>query len=82
MKILEDPKSEKNVLMGKFPGDDVLMYRIAAPHAQRASETAFTHNNLGVLYANSNNYEKSLHHHLVGRQKAAQSGNVPLQSYS
>ena len=80
MKILEDPESEKNVLLGKFPGDDVLIYRIAAPHAQRASETALAHKNLGVLYANSNNYEKALHHQLVGRQKAAQSGNVPMQS--
>jgi two-component system NtrC family sensor kinase len=78
--ILDDPESEQNVLRGKFPGDDVLIYRIAAPHAQRASESAFAHENLGVLYANSNNYEKALHHHLLGRQKAAQSGNVPLQS--
>ena len=80
MNILEDPKSEKNVLVGKFPGDDDLIYRIAAPDAQRASETAFTHQMLGVLYANSNNYEKALHHHLLGRQKAEQSGNVPVES--
>jgi two-component system NtrC family sensor kinase len=80
MNILEDPKSEKNVLVGKFPGDDDLIYRIAAPHAQRASETAFTHQMLGVLYANSNNYEKALHHHLLGRQKAEQSGNLPVES--
>jgi two-component system NtrC family sensor kinase len=80
MELLEDPKSEKNVLIGKFPGDDDIMYRIAAPHAQRASESALTHENLGVLYANSNNYEKALHHHLLARQKAEQSGNVPLQS--
>jgi two-component system NtrC family sensor kinase len=77
--ILEDPKSEKNVLVGKFPGADVLSNRIAAPQFQRAGELAFTHQMLGVLYANSNNYEKSLHHHLLGRQKAEQSGNVPLQ---
>ena len=77
--ILEDPKSEKNVLVGKFPGADVLSNRIAAPQLQRASEIAFTHQMLGILYANSNNYEKSLHHHLLGRQKAEQSGNVPLQ---
>jgi two-component system NtrC family sensor kinase len=77
--ILDDPKSEKNVLVGEFPGADVLSNRIAAPQFQRAGELAFTHQMLGVLYANSNNYEKSLHHHLLGRQEAEQSGNVPLQ---
>jgi hypothetical protein len=29
MAILENPKSEQKVLVGKFPGDDDLMYRIA-----------------------------------------------------
>ncbi|HMG92812.1 MAG TPA: ATP-binding protein [Chryseolinea sp.] len=79
MNILEDPKSEKNVLVGKFPGDDAIMYRIAAPHAQRASEIAFAHQILAILYANSNYFEKSLHHALLGRQKAAQSGNEIMQ---
>ena len=74
--ILEDPNSEKNVLVGKFPGADVLSYRSAAPQLQRASELAFARQMLGVLYANMNNYEKSLHHHLLGRQKAEQSGNA------
>ncbi|HMG92813.1 MAG TPA: hypothetical protein VK589_22300, partial [Chryseolinea sp.] len=81
MQILEDPKSEKNVLIGKFPGDDVTSDRTASPHAQRASEIAFAHQVLGVLYANSNNYEKSLYHHLQGRQKGEQSGNLIVQSF-
>ena len=80
MAILENPKSEENVLVGKFPGDDELVYRTASPHEQRLSEIAFTHQILGVLYANSNNYEKALVHHLEGRQKAEESGNIPLQS--
>ena len=29
MAILENPKSEQKVLVGKFPGDDELMYRTA-----------------------------------------------------
>ena len=78
--ILEDPNSEQRVLVGKFPGDDELMFRTASPHQQRLSELAFTHQILGVLYANSNNYEKALIHHLQGRQNAEMSGNVPLQS--
>jgi two-component system NtrC family sensor kinase len=78
--ILEDASSEKNVLVGKFPGDDDLMYRIAAPHLQRLSELAFTYQILGILYANTNNYEKAWHYHLLGREIAEQAGNVPLKS--
>ena len=78
--ILENPKSEQNVLVGKFIGDDDLEYRTATPHEQRLSEMAFTYQILGILYANSNNYEKSLVHHLQAKQKAEESGNVALQS--
>ena len=81
MQILEDPKSETNVLMGKFPGDDVTSDRTASPHAQWAGEIAFAHQVLGVLYANSHNYEKSLYHHLLGRRKGEQSGNLIVQSF-
>lgn len=80
MEILDDPESEKNALIGKFPGDDALLDRTAAPHAQRLSELAFAHHILGLLYANSDNYEKSWYHHRLGRQTAEQAGNIPLQS--
>ena len=80
MAILENPKSEQRVLVGKFPGDDDLMYRTASPHKQRLSDLAFAHQIMGVLYANSNNYEKALIHHELGRYNAEMSGNVPLQS--
>jgi two-component system NtrC family sensor kinase len=80
LQILEDALSEQNVLVGIFPGDDDLMYRIAAPHLQRLNELAFTHQTLGILYANSNNYVKAWYHHLLARENAELSGNVPLQS--
>jgi hypothetical protein len=35
---------------------------------------------MGVLYANSDNYEKALTHHELGRYNAELSGNRPLQS--
>jgi signal transduction histidine kinase len=78
--ILENPKSEQRVLVGKFPGDDELMYRVAPPHKQRLSELAFAHQIMGVLYANSNNYEKALSHHEQARDIAEMSGNLPIQS--
>ena len=80
MEILEDPKSEQRVLVGKFPGDDELMYRTATPHKQRLSELGFAHQIMGVLYANSHNYEKALTHHEHARRNAEMSGNIPLQS--
>src|SRR5688572_5705844 len=78
--IVEDPKSEKRVLTGKFPGDDGLTNRSTNPHAQRMSELGFTHQIMGVLYSNTHNHEKALFHHLQARQSAEQSGNIPLQS--
>ena len=78
--ILEDASIEQNVLVGKFPGDDDLMYRIAAPHLQRLNELAFTCQILGILYANTNNYEKAWHYHFLGREIAEQAGNEPLKS--
>jgi two-component system, NtrC family, sensor kinase len=78
--IMEDPKIEQHVLVGKFPGDDVLLYHMAAPHLQRLSGIAFVQQNLGILYANSNNYEKSWYHHLLARQMADQSGNIVVRS--
>jgi len=80
MAILENPKSEQRVLVGKFPGDDELMYRTAPAHKQRLSDLAFAHQIMGVLYANRNNYEKALIHHELGRYNAEMSGNLPLQS--
>ena len=80
MAILENPKSEQRVLVGKFPGDDELMFRVAPPHKQRLSELAFLHQIMGVLYANSENYEKALIHHEHARYHAEMSGNLPLQS--
>jgi two-component system, NtrC family, sensor kinase len=78
--LLEDPKTEQNVLVGKFPGDDPIMYRTATPHLQRLSSIAFTEQHIGILYANSNNYEKAWYHHLLARQIARESGNLIVES--
>lgn len=80
MAVLENPNSEQNVLIGKFPGDEGLSYRIGSPHAQRLSELSFNHQIWGVLYANTNNYEKALTQHRFAKQRAEESGNKPLQS--
>jgi two-component system, NtrC family, sensor kinase len=78
--ITEDPKSEKKVLTGEYPGDDGLINSNTTPHAQRLRELAFTHQIMGLLYGNRNNYEKALFHHLQARHNAELAGNIPLQS--
>jgi signal transduction histidine kinase len=78
--ILEDPRIEQNALVGKFPGDDELMYRAASPHLQRLSAIAFTELSLGILYTNSNNYERASHYVRMAGQKAVKSGNLVVQS--
>jgi len=80
LSILQDPKIEQTILVGKYSGDDDLMYRTASPHLQRLSAIAFTEQSLGVLYSNSNNFQKAWYHHLLGRQIADESGNVVVQS--
>jgi two-component system NtrC family sensor kinase len=80
--ILEDPRIEQNALVGKFPGDDGLMYRTASPHLQRLSAIAFTELSLGILYTNSNtnNYERASYYVRMAGQKAVNSGNRVVQS--
>jgi signal transduction histidine kinase len=78
--IAEDPKSEQGVLVGNYPDDDNVVNRNASPHSQRLAELAFTHQIMGILYGNTNSYEKALTHHLEARRWAEQSGNMPLQS--
>src|SRR5688572_7677644 len=80
MAILENPKSAHRVWVGKFPGDDHLMYRAPPPHKQRLSDLAYVHQNMGALYANSHNHEKALTQHEQERHYAHMSGNVLLQS--
>jgi len=78
--ILNDPRSERGALVGNYPGDDELMYRTATPHLQRLSALAFTELTLGILYTNSNIYEKASYYSMLSNQKAVESGNLAVQS--
>jgi signal transduction histidine kinase len=78
--ILEDVRTEKNTLVGKFTGDDPVFFRTASPNHQRLNILAFTYEALGVLYGTLNNFEKSRDLHLQGLQLAIDVGCVPMQS--
>ncbi len=80
MAILEDPKTEQSVLVGKFPGEDGMIDHMAARHLQRLSAVAFTEQTLGILYDDSYNYERARYYLILARQAAEQSGNIPVQS--
>ena len=79
LKIAEDSESEQNVLKANSP-EDAMVYRRAPIEAQRLSELAYVHQIMGILYSNTNDYDKALSQHLKAREIAKQSGNVPLQS--
>jgi tetratricopeptide (TPR) repeat protein len=78
--IAQDPKSENGALTGTYPGDDPLSNHTATPHSQRLAELGFIQQIMGILYGNTNNYEKAMFHHREAIKLAEQSGNIPLQS--
>ena len=80
MAIVEDPKTEQSVLVGKFPGEDGMIDHMAARHLQRLCAVALTEQSLGILYNNENNYERARYYLILARQAAEQSGNIPVQS--
>jgi two-component system NtrC family sensor kinase len=73
--IANDPKSEQNILQDKFLPIDEFTDRAATPGMQRLHRLSKTHQYIGILYGNANNYEKALSHNLLSRQLAEQSGN-------
>ena len=73
--IANDPKSEQNILPDKFPPIDEFTDRTATAHMQRLHRLGRTHQYIGILYFNANNYEKALSHYLEARQLIEQSGN-------
>jgi len=77
--ILEDVKSEENVIVGRFGGDEVFFFRTASPHQQRLNQLALVHYSLGGLYADANNFEKARQVLLQGLQTAVESGSVYRQ---
>ncbi|HEX6890828.1 MAG TPA: ATP-binding protein [Chryseolinea sp.] len=77
--ILEDSEIEKNIIRGKFEGDDEGFLREGTARQQRLSRLGFTFQLIGLLYANANNFEKARKFYLQGLQVAIESGSVPVQ---
>jgi signal transduction histidine kinase len=77
--ILEDPKSESNVIPAKFDGDDELFFRIGTPRQQRLNQLAFTYQLMGILYANTNYNEKARRILFQGLQVAIDGGWLAMQ---
>ncbi len=64
----EDPKSEQNMLPGKYIDVRFLGKRPLTAHILRMSMLGIVHHNLGVLYGTTNNSKKELFHYLLARQ--------------
>jgi two-component system, NtrC family, sensor kinase len=62
LKIIEDPKSERNILPDKYSVSLIYTLHIT-PREYRLQVIANTHFNLGLLYENTSNIEKGLFHY-------------------
>ena len=79
IKIAEDRKSERKILIGDYH-EDALTNRNAPATNQRLTELGFIYQILAILYTNTKDFDKAVFEHLKARETAEQSGNVPLQS--
>ena len=73
--IAEDPKSEQNIVPGRYPDRGEFLKRPVTAYMLRLDILAKIHHYLGILYGNTNNYRKQLQHDLLSRQLAEQTGN-------
>ncbi|MEP6617624.1 MAG: ATP-binding protein [Ginsengibacter sp.] len=78
--IAEDPKSEKNVLLDNTTEFEDFSHRPKTSRNLRLDNLARIHQDIGIVYANANNYEKELHHYILAKKFAEQSGNFQLLS--
>src|SRR5688500_4716085 len=74
--IAEDPKSERNILPDKYSDPKEFLMHPLTARMLRLSVLSRTNQILGVLYHNTNNYEKELFYYLKAIQFGEQSGNV------
>jgi two-component system, NtrC family, sensor kinase len=75
--IAEDPKSEQYILPDKYLDLQEFIKRPVTPHMLRLDILARGHHYIGILYGNTNNYDKELFHDLQSKQLTEQTGNNP-----
>ncbi|MEP6700582.1 MAG: ATP-binding protein [Bacteroidota bacterium] len=78
--ISEDPKSEMNILPGKYIPVDEFGNRSGSPRMQRLTILSRTLQYAGILYGNAGNYEKAIYYYKIGLPLAQQANNLPLVS--
>jgi signal transduction histidine kinase len=78
--ILSDPQSEKNILLGNYFDDDSLISHDRTPRSQRLQGLALTEQMMGILFANSFDYERAIHHHWIALRAVDSAHNISLKS--
>jgi signal transduction histidine kinase len=75
LSIAEDPKSEKSILPAHFPATDDFTDRSVSPRMQRLATWSRILLYMGILYSNSENYEKALTYYRKAIQLAKDANN-------
>jgi tetratricopeptide (TPR) repeat protein len=70
--IAEDPKSEQNIMPGKYLDLKGINNPSITPHIIRLHMLARVHNYTGIVYDNENNYQKELYHYMQAKQLTEQ----------
>lgn len=77
LRFAEDPAIEKKVIPVSYLSKEEYLTTEVTPHKMRLSALARAHQFLGVLYSNTNSYEKELLHYRLGIKLAEEAGNIP-----
>jgi two-component system, NtrC family, sensor kinase len=80
IEMVSDPSSEKKLIPARYPGMDEFMNRSTSPQSQRLTQLSRLYQNAGILYTNSENYEKALHYYRISLPFAEESEQLNLVS--
>jgi two-component system, NtrC family, sensor kinase len=80
IEMMSDPSTEKRLIPVGYPGIDEFMNRSMSAQSQRLTQLSRLYQNAGILYTNSNNFEKALHFYRISLPFAEESGQLNLVS--
>ncbi len=80
IEMASDPSSEKKLVPASYPPMDEFMDRSRSARSQRLTQLSRLYQNAGILYGNSENYEKALYYYKTALPFAEESEELNLVS--
>ncbi len=74
--LAENPASEKKVIPARFMDDKQFQVQPVTPHMRRLCMLSKSHQFLGILYGNTNNYEREKFHYKYSIKYAEKAGAI------